>query len=312
MRNEIRFRHYSIRTEKSYVDWAKRYIIFHNKQHPNDLGENEIKQFLNWLAVKRNVSASTQNQALCAILFLYKSVLNSEIEWVGNIKWAKRPKKLPVVFSKPEISKIMPHLKDVYWIIANTMYGSGLRLNECISLRIQDVDFDYHQIIVRNAKGLKERTTILPDLLKYHLEQQIERANAIHQHDLENGFGHVYLPYAIERKYPNANKSLIWQYLFPAKSISNDPRSNRKRCHHLHIDSVQKKIRMAIQRSGIRKKGSSHSFRHSFATHLLEAGYDIRTIQELLGHEDVSTTMIYTHVMQKGAGAVKSPLDMDA
>ena len=187
---------------------------------------------------------------------------------MNNIKWAKRPKKLPVVFSKSEIRRIMPHLKDVHWVIANVMYGSGLRLNECISLRIQDIDFDYSQIIVRNAKGLKERTTILPETLKEHLKQQIDRVSATHQFDLKNGYGCVYLPYAIERKYLNANKSFIWQYLFPSKSISYDPRSNRKQRHHLHIDSVQKNIRMAIQRSGVRKRGSSHSFRH-YAEYLI-------------------------------------------
>ena len=310
-RNEIRYRHYSIRTEKAYIDWIKRYIYFNNKRHPDKLGELEIKEFLNWLATERNVSASTQNQALCAILFLYKNVLKREIEWVNNIKWAKRPKKLPVVFSRSEIHRIIPLLKDVHWLIANVLYGSGLRLNECISLRIQDIDFDYSQIIVRNAKGLKERVTILPEALIYPLKQQIERVNATHQYDLKSGYGHVFLPYAIERKYPNANKSFIWQYLFPSKSISGDPRSKRKQRHHLHIDSVQKNIRIAIQRSGVRKRGSSHSFRHSFATHLLEAGYDIRTIQELLGHQDINTTMIYTHVTRKGAGAVISPMDMD-
>jgi integron integrase len=273
------------------------------------MGEGEIKSFLNWLASERNVAASTQNQALCAILFFYKQVLYREIEWVNDIKWAKRPRKLPVVFSKAEISRILPYLEGNYRLIANIMYGSGLRLNECISLRIQDIDFDFSQIIVRNSKGGKERSTILPDLLHDALKAQIENTQALHLFDLRNGYGTVYLPNALERKYPNANRSFNWQYLFPAKSLSLDPRSNRKQRHHVHIDSVQKHIRAAILKSGVQKKGSSHSFRHSFATHLLEAGYDIRTIQELLGHEDVSTTMIYTHVMKKGAGAVKSPID---
>lgn len=309
LRNEIRFRHYSIRTERSYVDWVKRFIYFHNKSHPGQMGEKEIKEFINWLASEQNVAASTQNQALCAILFLYKHVLNTEIEWVNDVKWAKRPKKLPVVFSKEEIHKIMPHLKDVHWLIAQLMYGSGLRLNECVSLRIQDIDFDYLQIIVRNAKGAKERTTILPQSLKEHLLKQIECAKATHDFDVRSGYGFVYLPYAIERKYVNANRSFIWQYLFPSRDLSFDPRSGKKMRHHIHMGSVQRRMRAAIQRSGVRKKGSSHSFRHSFATHLLDAGYDIRTIQELLGHEDVSTTMIYTHVMKKGAGAVRSPVD---
>ncbi len=310
MRSEIRFRHYSIRTEKAYIDWVKRFIIYHNTKHPKDMGVSEIKIFLNWLAKEQNVAASTQNQALCAILFLYRFVIKREVEWVEGVKWAKKPKKLPVVFSKAEIQNIMPHLSDPHWTIANLMYGSGLRLNECISLRIQDIDFDFKQIIVRNAKGAKDRTTVLPDILENKLRHQIEHVQAVHKYDLEIGFGDVYLPYAIQKKYPSAAKSLIWQYLFPAKSHSFDPRSKKKRRHHIHIDSVQKNIRNAIIKSGVRKKGTSHSFRHSFATHLLEAGYDIRTIQELLGHEDVSTTMIYTHVMKKGAGAVQSPVDV--
>ena len=283
--------------------------MFHDKQHPENMGEFEIKQFLNWLATNGKVAASTQNQALCGILFLYKNVLHREIEWVNNIKWAKRPKKLPVVFSESEINRIMVLLDGVHWLIASVMYGSGLRLNECVSLRIQDIDFDYRQIIVRNAKGEKDRATILPDGLRKDFHKQIEKVGILHKNDLENGYGTAYLPYAIERKYPHANKQLIWQYLFPSKSLSIDPRSNRKQRHHLHVDSIQRTFRIAIKRSGVRKNGSSHSFRHSFATHLLEAGYDIRTIQELLGHEDISTTMIYTHVLNKGAGAVKSPVD---
>ncbi len=309
LRNEIRFKHYSIRTEKAYVDWVKRFILFHDKQHPEEMGEVEIKQFLNWLALKGKVAASTQNQALCSILFLYKNVINKEITWVENIKWAKRPRKLPVVFSESEIKKIMVLLDGIHWLVANIMYGAGLRLNECVSLRVQDIDFDYRQIMVRNAKGEKERATVLPDGLREDLRRQIEKVSVMHKNDLENGYGKVYMPYAIERKYPNANKQLIWQYLFPSKSLAVDPRSNRKQRHHIHVDTVQRAIRAAIRLSGIRKKGSSHSFRHSFATHLLEAGYDIRTIQELLGHEDISTTMIYTHVLNKGAGAVKSPFD---
>jgi len=309
MRAELRYRHFSIRTEKSYLGWIKRFIHFHQKRHPEEMGESEIKQFVNWLAYQGNVSASTQNQALCSILFLYKNVLKHDVVWIDNIKWAKRPKRLPVVFSEAEIRKIMLLLEGVHKLVAKIMYGSGLRLSECVSLRIQDLDFDYQQIIVRNAKGERDRATILPESLTDPLRDQIEKVRLIHNDDLKNGLGTVYLPYAIERKFPNASREYIWQYLFPSKTVSLDPRSGRKRRHHIHLDSVQRMIRKAVRQSGIRKRGSSHSLRHSFATHLLEAGYDIRTIQELLGHEDVSTTMIYTHVLKKGAGFVKSPVD---
>lgn len=311
LRAEIRYKHYSIRTERSYVDWVKRFIFFFDKRHPNEMGELEIKEFLNWLADKQKIAAPTQNQALCALLFFYRHVLKRDIKWVEGLAWAKRPRKLPVVFSKTEIKRIMPLMDETYRLIAKIMYGSGLRLNECISLRIQDIDFDNSQIIVRNAKGKKERSTMLPESLIETLKSQISKVKALHQHDLRNGYGYVYLPYALERKYPNDNRSFIWQYLFPAKSVSVDPRSNHSRRHHVHLSSAQRHIKSAIQKSGIRKRGTSHSLRHSFATHLLEAGYDIRTIQELLGHEDVSTTMIYTHVMRKGGSGVKSPIDAE-
>ena len=309
MRIELRCRHYSIRTEKSYIGWIRRFIHFHKKRHPGEMGEPEVKQFINWLAREANVAASTQNQALCSILFLYKNVLKRNIDWINGIVWAKRPKRLPVVFSEAEIKKIILLLEGVHRLIANIMYGSGLRLSECVSLRIQDLDFDYRQIIVRNGKGGKDRATILPDSLAENLLDQIEKVRLIHRDDLNHGFGTVFLPNAIERKYSKASRQFNWQYLFPSKTISCDPRSGRKQRHHIHIDSVQRMIRAAIKRSGTRKKGSSHSLRHSFATHLLEAGYDIRTIQELLGHEDINTTMIYTHVLNKGAGSVKSPID---
>jgi integron integrase len=309
MRMELRYRHYSIRTEKSYIGWIRRFIHFHQKRHPGDMGDHEVKQFINWLASTRNVAASTQNQALCAVLFLYKNVMKRDMKWIENITWAKRPKRLPVVFSAAEISRILLLLEGPHRLIANIMYGSGLRLSESVSLRIQDLDFDYRQVMVRNAKGGKDRPTILPESLVNILRDQIEKVRLIHGDDLKNGFGTVYLPYALKRKFPNASREFNWQYLFPAKTISIDPRSGIKQRHHIHIDSVQRMIRSAVKRSGISKKGSSHSLRHSFATHLLEAGYDIRTIQELLGHEDINTTMIYTHVLNKGAGSVKSPID---
>lgn len=307
MRREIRFRHYSIRTEKAYIDWVKRFIYFHNKRHPETMGKDEVKRYLNWLSCEGKVAASTQNQALCSLLFLYNHVLKKDLQWVDDIKWAKKPKRLPVVFSGSEIKQMMFFLQGDNWLVANLMYGSGLRLNECISLRVQDIDFDSDHICVRNAKGSKDRVTILPENLKGPIQDQIKKVVIVHKNDLQNGYGSVYLPFALERKYRNDNKRLIWQYMFPSKSLSIDPRSNRKQRHHLHQDTVQRAIRKAIISAGIQKKGSSHS--HSFATHLLESGYDIRTIQELLGHEDINTTMIYTHVLNKGAGAVVSPLD---
>jgi integron integrase len=309
LRIEIRFRKYSIRTEKSYADWVKRYIFFHNKKHPKDMGNKEIKAYLNWLANNRNVAASTQNQALCSLLFLYRYVLNKEVTWVNEIAWAKKPKKLPVVFTRGEAKNILTLLSGDSQLISYVMYGSGLRVNECISLRIQDIDFGYKQIIVRNAKGEKERTTVLPESSIVDLQKQIAKVEIIHKNDLCDGYGSVYLPYALKRKYKNAEKEFIWQYLFPSKILSVDPRSGTKQRHHIHASCPQKAVRKAVLQTRLRKRGTCHSFRHSFATHLLEDGYDIRTIQELLGHEDVSTTMIYTHVLQSGAKAVLSPVD---
>ena len=309
LRNEIRFRKYSIRTEKSYADWVKRFIFFHQKKHPKDMGEIEIKAYLNWLANNRNVAASTQNQALCSLLFLYRYVLNKEVTWVNEIAWAKKPKKLPVVFTRGEAKSILTLLSGDSQLISYVIYGSGLRVNECISLRIQDIDFGYKQIIVRNAKGEKERTTVLPESSIVDLQKQIAKVEIIHKNDLCDGYGSVYLPYALKRKYKNAEKEFIWQYLFPSKILSVDPRSGTKQRHHIHVSCPQKAVRKAVLQTRLRKRGTCHSFRHSFATHLLEDGYDIRTIQELLGHEDVSTTMIYTHVLQSGAKAVLSPVD---
>lgn len=309
LKTEIRFRHYSIRTEKSYIQWVKRFINFHNQRHPTEMGEPEIRQFVNWLAATKRVAPSTQNQALCSILFLYKHVINTDIKWISDVKWATRPRKLPVVLTKDEVKKIFLFLNIDYLLIAKIMYGTGVRLKECVSLRVADIDFGYRQIIVRNAKGSNERSTLLPDNLIDDLKNQIHKRKIIHEKDLAEGYGSVYLPNALEKKYPSANRQLKWRYIFPSANRSGDPRSNKAGRHHLHIDSVQRAIKKAVQKAEIPKNASSHSFRHSFATHLLLAGYDIRTIQDLLGHKEVSTTMIYTHVIKNGGRGVKSPLE---
>jgi integron integrase len=309
VRSELRLRHYSIRTEQAYLHWIKRFIIFHNKRHPSDMGEAEISQFLSHLAEGLNVAASTQNQALSAILFLYRDVLGLSLHQLNNVQRAKKPARLPVVFTREEIRSVLAHLEGTKWLIVSLLYGSGLRLMECLRLRIKDIDFQYNQITVRDGKGSKDRVTILPEPLKEPLMRHLERVKALHEYDLRQGFGQVYLPYALERKYPHASRQWGWQYAFPAPKRSVDPRTGRLRSHHLAENVIQKVVSSAIQRAGVAKPGSCHTFRHSLATHLLEAGYDIRTIQELLGHKDVSTTMIYTHVLNKGGKAVKSPLE---
>ncbi|RQW02831.1 integron integrase [candidate division KSB1 bacterium] len=308
LRGAIRVRHYSRRTEESYVKWVTKYILYHHKRHPLEMGEAEINAFLTHLAVDGKVSASTQNQALCAIVFLYKQVLLKDIGDIDLI-WAQKPKRLPVVLSRDEIRKVLSHLQGDYWLMAMLMYGAGLRLMECLRLRVKDVDFHYQQIIVRDGKGEKDRVVPLPNRVIDSLQKQIERVKKIHEKDLQQGYGEVYLPNALERKYPNAGKEFKWQYIFPASRISKDPRSEHFRRHHLDESVLQKVIKEAVHKSGIRKPATSHSLRHSFATHLLEDGYDIRTVQELLGHANVETTMIYTHVLNKGGRGVKSPAD---
>ncbi len=310
LRDKIRTKHYSIRTEKSYLDWNRRFILFHNKKHPQDMGAAEVEQFLTHLAVKLRVASSTQNQALSAILFLYKQVLGIELPWLNNVTRAKRPKRLPVVFSKNEIKAVMANLDGVHWIMANLLYGAGLRLMECLRLRVKDVDFDYQQITIRNGKGMIDRVTMLPKIIENHLQRHLEKAKIIHTRDLTEGYGEVYLPNALERKYPSANKEWGWQYVFHSKKRSLDPRSGKIRRHHLDEKALQRTVKKAIRAARITKAGSCHSLRHSFATHLLESGYDIRTVQELLGHKDIRTTMIYTHVLNKGGKCVISPADM--
>ena len=305
----LRTKHYSLRTEESYINWIKRFIIFHNKMHPRTMGEEEINRFLTHLAVKEHLSASTQNQALCAIVFLYKHVLQKDLGDFGEIIWSKKSKKLPVVFSHKEAKAVIDQLSGIHWLMAMLLYGAGLRLSECLELRVKDVDFGYNQIIVRDAKGGNDRVTILPEKVKKPLRGHLREVKKIHEADLRIGFGRVYLPYALKKKYPNADKEWGWQYVFPATKISTDPRTGIRRRHHIYETVLQKAVKQAIRSAEIAKQASCHTFRHSFATHLLEAGYDIRKIQELLGHKDVKTTMIYTHVVNKGIMGIKSPVD---
>ncbi|MCA1591130.1 MAG: integron integrase [Acidobacteria bacterium] len=309
VREAIRTRHYSIRTEEAYVRWVKEYILFFDKRHPSGLGAKEVGAFVSYLAVRRNVASSTQNQALSALLFLYREVLGQPIEWVDDVERAKRPKRLPVVFTRDEVRAVLSHLRAEMWLMASLLYGSGLRLMECVRLRVKDLDLAQLQIVVREGKGEKDRVTMLPPSLGGPLRRQMERARALHKTDVRDGFGHVYLPYALERKYPNAAREWGWQYVFPASKRSLDPRSGRERRHHIAETALQKAVKAAIRAAGVNKPGSCHTLRHSFATHLLEAGYDIRTIQELLGHADVQTTMIYTHVLNRGGRGVRSPLE---
>jgi integron integrase len=307
VRHAIRLKHYSLRTEEAYLFWIKKYIHFHNLRHPLEMREEEIRQFLTHLAVTQNVAAATQNQAFAALLFLYRNVLSIELQNVNAVR-AKKPKHLPVVFTPEEVRQILARLSGVPLMAASLLYGAGLRLSEVLRLRVKDVDFQTNQIIVRQDKGEKERLTMLPQSVKDALTAHLERVKQLHEDDLRNGFREVYLPYALERKYKNAAQEWVWQYVFPAARISTDPRSGKRRRHHLSDDALQRPVKQAILLAGSNKRGSCHSLRHSFATHLLENHYDIRTVQELLGHRDVRTTMIYTHVLNKGT-TVKSPLD---
>jgi len=309
LRQLIRTKHLSIRTEKTYVQWAKRYILYHKKTHPAKMGTAHINQFLTFLAVKRNVAASTQNQALNAIVFMYKHLLNQNTTNIGEYVRAKRSQRLPVVLTKDEANELFKHLNGVYKLIAGLLYGSGLRIMECMRLRIKDVDFKYKCITVRDGKGQKDRVTMLPDKITHRLKLQIEKAKIIHHQDINDGISPVYLPFAIERKYKNAGKDWRWQYVFPAPNLAIDPRSGIKRRHHLSENRMQKEIHIALLKSEISKPASCHTLRHSFATQLLDSGYDIRTVQELLGHKNLNTTMIYTHILKKGGKGVKSPLD---
>jgi len=293
VRDAIRLKHYSIRTEEAYVNWVKRYIYFHGLRHPAEMGAAEVEAFLTHLAVKENVAASTQNQALSALLFLYRQVLHQELGPVDALR-AKRPKRLPTVLTKEEALRLIGCLSGTHQLMAKLIYGSGIRLMECLRLRVNDLEFERRAIIVRDGKGAQDRVTVLPDSLIPLLQEHLQRVKALHQQDLARGFGSVYLPDALARKYPNADREWGWQYVFPASSLSPDPRSGVVRRHHLHESSLQKAIKEAARLAGIVKPVGPHTLRHCFATHLLEAHYDIRTVQELLGHKDVKTTTIYT------------------
>ena len=310
MRAVIRARHYSLRTEETYVGWVKRFILFHGKRHPRAMGAQEVQQFLAHLALEGHVAASTQSQALSAILFLYQQVLKHDIGWLHDVVRAKQPQRLPVILTRDEVAVVLRHLSGTPWIMATLLYGAGLRLMECIRLRVKDIDFAYNQIVVRDGKGQKDRVTMLPQHVKAALQQHLLEVKRLHTQDLDAGGGSVYLPYALERKYPNAHHEWIWQYIFPADRMSRDPRTGIVRRHHLHKLVLQRAVYAAVRKANISKPASCHSLRHAFATHLLEAGYDIRTVQELLGHKDVSTTMIYTHVLNRGGRGVMSPADL--
>lgn len=309
VRTVIRLKHYSLRTEESYVQWIRRFILYHGKRHPREMGGDEITRYLSHLARVRNVSASTQNQALNAILFLYREVLKIDLPWMDGIDRAKRPMRLPVVFTQAEVRALLAPLEGTVWLMLSLIYGAGLRLSECLRLRVKDVDFNYRQLLIRDGKGQKDRVTVLPGALIEPLRAHLVRVKRRHDQDLREGFGAVYLPFALERKYPNANREWSWQYVFPSATRSIDPRSKAERRHHVSESVVQKALRSSLRAAGIAKPGSVHTLRHSFATHLLENGYDIRTVQELLGHSDVRTTMIYTHVLNKGGKGVRSPFD---
>ena len=309
VRSAIRLRHYSIRTEEAYVQWIRRYILFHHKRHPQEMGAAEINRFLSHLASAKHVASSTQNQALCALVFLYKAVLHKDLGDLGDVVWAKKPKKLPVVLTGEEIMALLSGLDGEKWIMGNLLYGAGLRLMECIRLRVKDVDFGYRQILVRDGKGEKDRITMLPLCVIEPLQGHLAKVEALHKKDLREGFGKVHLPYALARKYPLADREWRWQYIFPSQKRSIDPRANVERRHHMDETVLQRAVKEAARKAGINKLVGPHVLRHSFATHLLEAGHDIRTVQELLGHEDVKTTMIYTHVLNKGGMGGQSPAD---
>lgn len=309
VRNKIRFLHYSRKTEQSYIHWIRRFILFHNKRHPNKMGGEEVATFLNYLANKENVAAATQNQALAALVFLYKRILDIEIENIPEFSYAKKPKRLPVVLTQREVKSVFEFLNEPYLTMVGLMYGSGLRLNECLELRMLDIDIERREITVRRGKGNKDRRTLVPEFVIPGLISSINKTKQCHDIDQANGISHVHLPDALAKKYPNAGKQLKWQYVFASHKTSSDPITGKTGRHHVHAKSVSRAISSAVKKANVMKHVTAHVFRHSFATHLLENGYDIRTVQELMGHTNVNTTMIYTHVLNKGGHGVKSPLD---
>ncbi len=308
IRDAARLKHLSFRTEQAYLQWIKRYWIYHRKLDLKTLTTSHIREFLTYLAVDQRVSSSTQNQALCSLLFLYKNVLNMELPFIDGIERASRKPKLPVVLTRSEVQKVLNSMKGIHRLLASLLYGTGMRISECLRLRVKDIDFETQIITIRDGKGENNRITMLPLSLTHKLKRHLEKVRFLHEDDLNDGYGEVYLPYALERKYPQAACSWEWQYVFPSARRSVDPRSGKERRHHASQESLQQAVRNAVKKANIAKHAGCHSLRHSFATHLLETGYDIRTIQELLGHKDVSTTMIYTHVVGR-AKSVKSPLD---
>jgi integron integrase len=308
VRQTIRALHYSRSTEDAYCYWIRFYIRFHGCHHPAELTAEHVSQFLTFLAVHRNVAAATQNQAFNAIAFLYNRVLRKPLEHIDNVIRAKRSRRIPVVFTHSEVQLLFRNLKQPYLLMAGLMYGSGLRVMEMLRLRLKEIDFEHKAVLVRSGKGNKDRVTILPDNLVENIQYAMDRVAAIHRQDLAEGYGEVQMPYALARKYPNDAKSLHWQFLFAAAHRATDPVSKKEMRHHIYETSIQRAVKSAMHRSGIHKRASCHTFRHSFATHLLEAGYDIRTVQELMGHKDVKTTQIYTHVLKRGGNAVRSPM----
>ncbi len=309
VRRKLRLRHYSVRTERAYLGWMRRFILANGRRHPREMGGPEVERFLSLLAMRGKVAPSTQNQALAALLFLYREVLGLRLPWMEHVVRAKRPLRVPTVLSQDEARLLLASMDGRNGLLARLLYGTGLRLMEALRLRVKDVDFARNEIVVRNGKGGHDRRTVLPASLVPPLQLEVERVRALHSHDLANGHGAVWLPHALARKYPKAPTEFGWQYLFPALRLSRDPRDGATRRHHLDDATLSRAIQRARLRAGIAKPVSAHTLRHSFATHLLESGYDIRTIQELLGHKDVATTQIYTHVLNRSAGGVLSPLD---
>lgn len=312
VRDRIRLKHYSIRTEQAYLDWVRRFVVFHGRRHPRELGHAHVEAFLTHLAVEGKVAAATQNQAKSALLFLYKEVLGTELPWLEGVESAKRPARLPVVLTPEEVVAVLRRVDGTRGLILRLLYGTGMRMLEVLRLRVKDVDFQRREFLVRDGKGGRDRVTMLPDSLALMLRAHLARVKALHEDDLRAGFGEVNLPFALARKYPHAAREWAWQYVFPAGNRSVDPRSGAVRRHHADDQGVQRAMRAALRQAGIAKAATPHTLRHSFATHLLESGSDIRTVQELLGHKDVATTMIYTHVLNRGGRGVTSPIDRGA